>query len=174
VPIWSAEVAVDEGLARRLLGQFPELRLESLRPLAEGWDNAVWVVDERYAFRFPRRQIAIPGVELELALLPKLAPLLPLPIPDPIFQGRPAEGYPWPFFGSELLPGRETCDAKLDDESRLDIALQLASSTASGSGGRHRMSSASSRPRRGFRRPSYRPSSTATCTSATCSCRLGA
>lgn len=117
---------MDEGLARRLLAQFPELRLESLRPLAEGWDNAVWVVDERYAFRFPRRQIAIPGVELELAVLPKLAPLLPLPVPNPVFRGRPAEGYPWPFFGSELLPGRETCDAPLDDEARLEVALQLA------------------------------------------------
>lgn len=126
MPIWSAEVVVDEGLARRLLTQFPELSLESLRPLAEGWDNSVWVVDERYAFRFPRRQIAIPGVVLELAVLPKLAPLLPVPIPDPVFQGRPAEGYPWPFFGSELLPGRETCDAELDDEARLEVALQVA------------------------------------------------
>jgi aminoglycoside phosphotransferase (APT) family kinase protein len=126
VPIWSAEIVVDEGLARRLLAQFPELSLESVRPLAEGWDNTVWVVDERYAFRFPRRQIAIPGIELELALLPKLAPLLPLPIPDPIFRGRPAGGYPWPFFGIELLPGRETCDANLDDEARLGVALQLA------------------------------------------------
>ena len=126
MPIWSAEVVVDEGLARRLLAQFPELTVESLHPLAEGWDNAVWVVNKRYAFRFPRRQIAIPGVELELAFLPRLAPLLPLPIPDPIFRGRPGDGYPWPFFGSELLPGRESCEAELDDEARLEVALQLA------------------------------------------------
>jgi aminoglycoside phosphotransferase (APT) family kinase protein len=126
VPIWSAEIELDEGLARRLLAQFPGLRLDSVRPLAEGWDNAVWLVDERYAFRFPRRQIAIPGIERELAALPKLAPLLPLPAPDPVFRGRPADGYPWPFFGSELLPGRETCDAELDDDARLEIALQLA------------------------------------------------
>jgi aminoglycoside phosphotransferase (APT) family kinase protein len=126
VPVWSAEVELDEALVRRLIGQFPELTVQSLRLLAEGWDNAVWVADERYAFRFPRRRIAIPGVELELELLPKLAPLLPLPVPDPVFRGRPADGYPWPFFGSELLPGRETCDAELDDDARLEIALQLA------------------------------------------------
>jgi aminoglycoside phosphotransferase (APT) family kinase protein len=126
VPVWSAEVVVDEGLARLLLAQFPELRLESLRPLAEGWDNAVWIVDEQYAFRFPRRRIAIPGVELELTALPKLAPLLPLPVPDPVYCGRPTQSYPWPFFGSELLPGHETCDARLDDEARVEVGLQLA------------------------------------------------
>jgi aminoglycoside phosphotransferase (APT) family kinase protein len=126
VPIWSAEIVVDEQLARRLLTQFPELSVDTLRPFAEGWDNAVWIVDERYAFRFPRRQIAIPGVELELAVLPTLAPLLPLPIPDPVFRGRPTESYPWPFFGSELLPGRETCDAELDDTARVEVMLELA------------------------------------------------
>lgn len=126
MPVWSPEVELDERLVRRLLGQFPDLPLQSLRLLGEGWDNAVWLVNERYAFRFPRRRIAIPGVELELEVLPKLAPLLPLPAPDPVFHGRPGDGYPWPFFGSELLPGRETCDAELDDETRLEIGLQLA------------------------------------------------
>jgi aminoglycoside phosphotransferase (APT) family kinase protein len=32
-------------------------------------------VNERYAFRFPRRAIAIPGIEREIAVLPKLAQL---------------------------------------------------------------------------------------------------
>ena len=47
MPIWSAEIVVDEALARLLLTQFPELEVETLRPMAEGWDNAVWIVDER-------------------------------------------------------------------------------------------------------------------------------
>jgi hypothetical protein len=71
VPIWTAEVAVDEELVRRLLAQFPELEAGPLRKLAEGWDNSVWVVDERYAFRFCRRAVAVPGIEREIALLPK-------------------------------------------------------------------------------------------------------
>src|SRR5215210_5450555 len=126
VPVWAAEVVVDEGLVRRLLAQFPELELRSLRKLAEGWDNSVWVVDDRYAFRFPRRQIAIPGVERELAVLPKLAPLVPLPVPSPQFVGRPDDGYPWPFFGCELLRGTEAGDAGLDDDARVQVGLQLA------------------------------------------------
>jgi aminoglycoside phosphotransferase (APT) family kinase protein len=117
---------VDEDLVRRLLSRVPELEVHSLRRLAEGWDNSVWVVDERYAFRFPRREIAIPGVEREIAVLPELAPLLPLPVPWPRFVGGPAEEYPWPFFGCELLPGAEAGDAALDDDARVEIGLELA------------------------------------------------
>ena len=66
MPVWAAEIEVDERLVRGLLAQ---LGLEGarLRKLAEGWDNSVWVVDERYAFRFPRRAVAIPLLERELA-----------------------------------------------------------------------------------------------------------
>ena len=106
--VWSAEVTVDEDLARRLIAtQFPQVELGSMRLLGEGWDNTVWLVDERWAFRFPRRAIAVAGVEREMDVLPRLAPLLPLPIPVPVHRGRPADGYPWPFFGSLLLPGVE-------------------------------------------------------------------
>ena len=126
MPVWAAEVVVDEELVRRLLARFPELEVRSLRRLGERWDNSVWVVDERYAFRFPRRAIAIPGIEREIAVLPRLAPLLPLPVPRPVFVSGPVEDYPWPFFGCELVPGVEAGDAALDDEARLEIALELA------------------------------------------------
>ena len=125
MPIWTADVVVDEEV-RRLLGQFPELEVRSLRRFAEGWDNAVWLVNERWAFRFPQRAIGVPGLELELAVLPLLAARLPLPVPNPVFVGRAEGDYPWPFFGSELLPGQETCDAGLDDAARLGIALEVA------------------------------------------------
>jgi aminoglycoside phosphotransferase (APT) family kinase protein len=123
---WAAEVTVDEDLARRLVEeQFPELEARSLRLVAEGWDNAVWLVDERWAFRFPRREIALPGFERELAVLPKLAPLLPLPIPAPVFAGRPTDAFPWPFSGAAWLPGREAGDVLLMDGERIGLAGEL-------------------------------------------------
>jgi aminoglycoside phosphotransferase (APT) family kinase protein len=125
VPVWSPELVIDEPLVRRLLAQFPELEVHSLRRLAEGWDNSVWIVNERYAFRFPQREVAIPGVERELEVLPQL-PALPLAVPRPLFVGRPEHGFPWPFFGSELLNGVEAGDADLDDGARVAVGVELA------------------------------------------------
>jgi aminoglycoside phosphotransferase (APT) family kinase protein len=124
---WSAEVIVGEGLARRLIReQFPELELRSLRLLGEGWDNVVWLVDDEWVFHFPRRSAVIAGIENELAVLPVLAPLLPLPIPNPTFVGGPSEEFRWPFYGCPFLPGRELADAELSDEERRRLAAPLA------------------------------------------------
>jgi aminoglycoside phosphotransferase (APT) family kinase protein len=114
-PEWQAEVIVDKALVRRLVGeQFPSLAAVSIRPFAEGWDNAVWLVNDSIVFRFPRRAIAIPGVEREIRVLPALAGELPLPIPIPSFIGRPSGAYPWPFFGGPLLPGREPASVSVN------------------------------------------------------------
>ena len=95
---WAAETAIDAALVRRMLvSQFPELALDSLRLLGEGFDNSVWLVDERSVFRFPRREVAVAPGERQVALLPRLAPFLPLPIPQPVFVGQPDEHFRWPF-----------------------------------------------------------------------------
>ena len=113
MPEWEADIEVDEALVQALLReQFPELDASSARLLAEGWDNAVWVIEEEWAFRFPRRAVAVPLLERELAALPRLAPLLPVPVPVPVYVGRSCERYPWPFFGSALLPGADPSDVE--------------------------------------------------------------
>ncbi len=123
---WAAEQAVDAARAATLIGnQFPGLRGAAVTPLAEGWDNTVHLVDGVWAFRFPRRAIALDGLQREIALLPRLAPSLPLPVPHPEWVGVPADGYPWAFFGARLLPGRELADATLPDAEREPLATAL-------------------------------------------------
>jgi aminoglycoside phosphotransferase (APT) family kinase protein len=124
---WDAEVVVDEGLARRLIGgQFPDVELRSLEPLGVGWDNTVWLVDEAWTFRFPRRTMVIPGLRNEIEHLPTLAPLLPLPIPVPTLIGEPTADFSWPFYGAPFLPGRELADAGLNEDDRAELARPLA------------------------------------------------
>jgi aminoglycoside phosphotransferase (APT) family kinase protein len=123
---WAPEIDLDEARVRTLIGgQFPGLSLTGLAPFAAGWDNALWATGQGIAFRFPRRAIAVPGVEREIAILPLLAPHLPLPIPVPEWIGRPTDDYPWPFFGARLLPGSEIADTRLDT-AREGFAVSLA------------------------------------------------
>lgn len=125
MPTWDPEVVVDEALARALIAeQFPDLARADVRLLATGWDNTVFTVGERWAFRFPRRSVALPGVEREMRLLPGLAELLPAPIPEPRFLGVASAAFGWPFFGARLLPGREPGIA-FDDAARTSLAPSL-------------------------------------------------
>ncbi len=123
---WTAEVEVTPQFAADLIReQFPDLGAQRVTVLATGWDNTAFVVDGQWLFRFPRREIAVPGVQREITVLPRLAATLPLPIPDPQFVGQPSSRYPWPFFGARLLPGGELADSGLADSERAGAAASV-------------------------------------------------
>jgi aminoglycoside phosphotransferase (APT) family kinase protein len=50
--------------------------------LEGGWDNAVFDVDDTWIFRFPRRREVVGWLRMEAALLPELAPRLPVAVPQ--------------------------------------------------------------------------------------------
>ena len=105
---WDAELEIGASLALELIqDQCPNVAPEEVRLLATGWDNTVYLVDDAWVFRFPRRQIAIPGVEREMRVLPAVAPKLPAPVPHPVHLGRPTERFPWPFWGAAHIAGIE-------------------------------------------------------------------
>jgi aminoglycoside phosphotransferase (APT) family kinase protein len=123
---WTAEVRVDEKLAWQLVAeQFSPLPERSLVFLGEGWDYAAFLVDETLVFRFPRRQVGIPGTKREIAKLPVLAPLLPVAVPNPVHVGAPSDTFPWPFYGAPYIPGAEP-DGSLGDDVRGTLAGPLA------------------------------------------------
>lgn len=85
---------------------FPGLRLEKLDYLGEGWGNVALVANDLLIFRFPKRPDDAARLALETRLLPELAPLLPLPIPNFTFVSAPkSKRYPYLFVGYEKLPG---------------------------------------------------------------------
>lgn len=126
MPEWEADIEVDEALVRALIAeQFPRLDARSVRLVGEGFDNSVWLIDEEWAFRFPRRANAVHLVSRELDVLPRLAPMLPIPVPVPAFVGTPSARFERPFFGHRLLPGCEPAYLTLTDDDRVLLGSQL-------------------------------------------------
>jgi aminoglycoside phosphotransferase (APT) family kinase protein len=122
---WKPELVVDETLAGALIAaQFPELVGARVERIGVGWDNTVFAVAGHWAFRFPRRAVAVAGVEREIAVLPRIAPLLDVAIPSPRFVGAPSGAFPWPFFGAPLIGGSEATGA-FDRDARRRLAPRL-------------------------------------------------
>src|SRR4051794_31856642 len=110
--VWSAEEKVDGERARRLIRAQLELAADEVALVSEGWDYAVFRVDCEWAFRFPRREVVVPGTEREIAVLPAIAERLSIAVPAPVFVGRPGDDFPWPFYGARYLDGVEATGAR--------------------------------------------------------------
>ena len=124
---WQAEIEIAPGQVKSLVeAQFPEIGVATCGQLSAGWDNAVFLVNDRWLFRFPRREIAVDLIDIEVRALPVLADQLPLPIPVPRFVGRPGDTFPWPFFGYRMISGRTASEAGLDLCQRVRAAPTIA------------------------------------------------
>jgi aminoglycoside phosphotransferase (APT) family kinase protein len=65
--------------------------------------------------RMPRRPGTIGQVEKDVRWLPRLAPRLPLALPEPLELGRPGAGYPYTWGVYRWLPGAESAIELLAD-----------------------------------------------------------
>ncbi|MCX7056570.1 MAG: phosphotransferase [Pseudomonadota bacterium] len=90
----AAEVPIDEELVHRLLAaQHPDLAELPVRPVAEGWDNAIFRIGDALSIR------------------------LPLAIPVPLRTGPPQDEYPWHWSVTPWLDG-ETAALAVPDSSQ--------------------------------------------------------
>ncbi|HYK71733.1 MAG TPA: phosphotransferase [Pseudoneobacillus sp.] len=122
---WSPEVTITASEAKRLIEQqFPPLKPVAITELGKGFDNTVFIVNEQYVFRFPRKEIAVELLNTENQLLPLLVHDLNIDIPEPIFFGQATEAYKWPFTGYRLVKGKSPGEIK--NEVRVRSAESLA------------------------------------------------
>ena len=89
-------VDINVSLVGQLItAQFPQWADLPIKPLEfDGWDNRTFRLGEAMSVRLPSAEGYAPHVEKEHRWLPRLAPLLPRPIPVPLAMGVPAAGYP--------------------------------------------------------------------------------
>ena len=120
------EVNTDISLVRRLLkDQFPQwadLPLVLLE--SAGTDHAIYRLGEELCVRLPRIDWALEQADKERFWLPKLAPFLPLRVPEPLAKGEPALGYPWNWSIYRWLEGESLTNAQ--DLNLCEAAADLA------------------------------------------------
>ncbi|MCT9089048.1 aminoglycoside phosphotransferase family protein [Streptomyces sp. ASQP_92] len=93
------EHPMSDDLVRRLIaGQFPRWAGRAVERFASGGTvNAMYRLGDDLVVRLPLVAGGAGDVLMEQEWLPRLAPLLPTPIPEVLGFGRPAQGYPWPW-----------------------------------------------------------------------------
>ncbi|MFE2497568.1 aminoglycoside phosphotransferase family protein [Streptomyces scopuliridis] len=98
---------IDDDLVRRLVaGQFPQWAgLAVERFPSGGTINAMYRLGDDMVVRLPLLKGGAKDVSMEQEWLPRLAPRLPMPIPEVLGTGKPAEGYPWPWAVYRWLAG---------------------------------------------------------------------
>jgi aminoglycoside phosphotransferase (APT) family kinase protein len=120
------EVDVDDALVRRLLRtQMPDIADRPLT-IVEPWgtDNAIWRLGDDLVVRLPRIQWATGQIAREAMWLPRLAPHLPVAVPEPVAVGEPGEGYPYNWAVHRWIAGESATLAVINDP--VTFALDLA------------------------------------------------
>ncbi len=102
---------------------FPEFRGARVERLDEGWDFRVFEVDERWLFRFPKRESGVAKLNMERKLLSSLGEWVPLPVPNYEYFCESHESLRRPFGGYRKLPGVGGDTSKRVD--RHEVARQL-------------------------------------------------
>ncbi|MET0692507.1 MAG: aminoglycoside phosphotransferase family protein [Propionibacteriaceae bacterium] len=108
---------LDQALARRLVdSQFPQWAdLPVRRVDLDGWDNRTFRLGDELTVRLPSGDWYALQVEKEQRWLPVLAPQLPLPIPSPVAQGAPGQGYPFSWSVYRWLEGQPSSREAIAD-----------------------------------------------------------
>jgi len=116
------EVDTDPSLVQRLVAaQFPQWADLPVEPvLPRGTDNANYRLGEHLLVRLPRREINVRALAKELEWLPRLAPLLPLSVPQPVASGEPGEGFPFPWAIFSWVEGENATADSVDARRTAD------------------------------------------------------
>src|SRR5262245_60631113 len=114
----NGEIDIGEALVTRLVTtQFPQLTDLPIRALrSTGTVNAIYRIGDDLCARLPRVSWWAQDLEKELIWLPKLAPSLSLRVPQPVAQGQPTSGYPFPWAIYRWIEGQPYRDGLVHDE----------------------------------------------------------
>ena len=107
----------DELVLELLRRQRPDLAGLELRYVGRGWANEMWRLGDALAVRVPRTEDAPESLRREHRRLTPIAPLLPLPVPTPVFLGEPSDLFPQPWAIVNWVSGAPADREEITEES---------------------------------------------------------
>lgn len=119
------KIQIDASLVHRLIAeQFPQWADLPIKPIKfSGWDNRTFHLGRQMTVRLPSAVEYSSQVEKEQHWLPKLAPHLPLQIPNPVAMGKPSDEYPWHWSIYKWLGGKTATNECITDLPQFATAL---------------------------------------------------
>jgi aminoglycoside phosphotransferase (APT) family kinase protein len=116
---------IDAGLVAALVArQFSHwagLPVRAVEP--GGWDHRTFRLGDDLGVRMPSASRYAAQVEKEHRWLPRLAPLLPLPIPQPVALGRPCDRFPFAWSVYRWIEGETAAAARIPDLRTFAVSL---------------------------------------------------
>ncbi len=111
---WEKGIFLPDSELKNLLGvQFPDLKIQSLRFLKDGWDSCAYEINQNLIFRLPKRQEVSERLGAEISLLPILKQKSEILVPEFMYLGTPSHIYPFQFVGYSKLIGVDQSKAKV-------------------------------------------------------------
>jgi len=123
---WQQTISIDKRLAIQLIEKQIGIKVDAISSFGEGWDNVAYLVNNKYVFRFPRRQMGVECMENEINVLPYIKDKVSFPFSYPQFVGAPTASYSAPFAGYQLLPGMPLSEVSAELVEDKKFAQQLA------------------------------------------------
>jgi len=105
-----------EMVAGLVARQFPRWAGLPVTPVdLDGWDNTTFRLGATLSVRLPSADIYVPQIDKEHRWLARLAPQLPLAIPEPVGRGEPEEAFPRPWSVYRWIEGATASPATVGD-----------------------------------------------------------
>ncbi len=111
-------------VASLVAAQFPRwagLPVRAVEP--GGWDHRTFRLGDDLGVRIPSATRYAAQVNKEHRWLPRLAPLLPLPIPQPLVLGRPCDRFPFAWSIYRWIEGETAAAARITDLRAFAVSL---------------------------------------------------
>lgn len=118
------EFDISTELVRALLAsQCPQWADHPVRRVpSSGTENALFLIGDDLVARLPRLPRAIDAILDEQRCLTRLAPHLPVTVPEPVHAGAPAAGFAAPWSVYRWLPGENPVEDQVDASFARELA----------------------------------------------------